>query len=132
VFYFIFQKIDVNDLKYFCVQEGKKRRLRVTNISSKDEGMYSCKVQNKSTSAKLYVARTYSFITVSVKKSVLLLNTLQLLLVHFKFSFIMFKIKLCSNLMPENRNTAFYTQFKEYTFVVLGHIFNLYKIPNDY
>jgi obscurin-RhoGEF protein len=48
--------IDINDPKYFCVQDGKKRRLRVSNISGKDEGIYKCKVQNKVTSAKLYVA----------------------------------------------------------------------------
>jgi len=48
--------IDMNDPKFFCVQDGKKRRLRVNNISSKDEGIYKCKVQGKETSAKLYVA----------------------------------------------------------------------------
>lgn len=51
--------IDINDPKYFCVQDGKKRRLRVTNISGKDEGLYKCKVQNKVTSGKLYVARKF-------------------------------------------------------------------------
>jgi len=51
------QPIDVNDPKYFCVQDGKKRKLRVANVSSKDEGFYKCKVQDKVTSAKLYVAR---------------------------------------------------------------------------
>ena len=51
------QLIDINDPKYFCVQDGKKRRLRVSNISGKDEGLYKCKVQNKVTSGKLYVAR---------------------------------------------------------------------------
>ena len=53
------QPIDINDPKYFCVQDGKKRKLRVANISSKDEGFYKCKVQDKVTSAKLYVARMY-------------------------------------------------------------------------
>ena len=53
----LLQPIDVNDPKYFCVQDGKKRKLRVANISSKDEGFYKCKVQDKVTSAKLYVAR---------------------------------------------------------------------------
>lgn len=53
------QPIDINDPKYFCVQDGKKRRLRVTNISSRDEGIYKCKVQNKVTSGKLFVARKY-------------------------------------------------------------------------
>jgi len=51
------QPIDINDPKYFCVQDGKKRKLRVANITSKDEGFYKCKVQDKVTSAKLYVAR---------------------------------------------------------------------------
>jgi len=51
------QPIDINDPKYFCVQDGKKRKLRVANISGRDEGFYKCKVQNKVTSAKLYVAR---------------------------------------------------------------------------
>jgi len=50
------KKIDINDPKYFCVQDGKKRRLRIANISGKDEGIYKCMVQNKVTSAKLYVA----------------------------------------------------------------------------
>jgi len=51
------QPIDINDPKYFCVQDGKKRKLRVANISSKDEGFYKCKVQDKVTTGKLYVAR---------------------------------------------------------------------------
>jgi len=51
------QPIDVNDPKYFCVQDGKKRKLRVANITSKDEGFYKCKVQDKVTTGKLYVAR---------------------------------------------------------------------------
>jgi len=48
------------------VQDGKKRKLRVANISSKDEGFYKCKVQDKVTSAKLYVAREYSRLDASV------------------------------------------------------------------
>ncbi|ESO03551.1 hypothetical protein HELRODRAFT_191869 [Helobdella robusta] len=52
------KKIDINDPKYFCVQDGKKRRLRVNNIGQRDEGIYKCKIvgQDKVTSGKLYVA----------------------------------------------------------------------------
>lgn len=55
----VLKAIDINDPKYFCVQDGKKRRLRVTNINGRDEGIYKCKVQNKTTYAKLYVARKF-------------------------------------------------------------------------
>ncbi|KAK2158172.1 hypothetical protein LSH36_175g03003 [Paralvinella palmiformis] len=48
--------IDVKDTKYMIVNDGMKRILRVTNVSGKDEGIYKCKVQDKLTSGKLYVA----------------------------------------------------------------------------
>jgi len=66
------QPIDINDPKYFCVQDGKKRKLRVANISSKDEGFYKCKVQDKVTSAKLYVARKSRWSRISHFQSVFL------------------------------------------------------------
>ena len=42
------------------VASGKKRTLRVMNVDKKDEGKYTCKVQGKSTTAKLYAAREYN------------------------------------------------------------------------
>lgn len=55
-----FQLIDPNDPKFFAVVEGTKRKLRVNNVSNRDEGIYRCKVQDKVTSGKLYVARKYT------------------------------------------------------------------------
>ena len=55
--YAIFQPIDVNDPKYFFSSSGTKRMLRVHDCGQKDEGIYSCRVQDKSTQAKLYVSR---------------------------------------------------------------------------
>ena len=62
----VLQEIDINDPKYMFVVDGKKRKLRVNNVSSKDEGLYSCKVQNKETRAKLYVARKYMIINTNM------------------------------------------------------------------
>ena len=39
------------------INDGTKRILKVTNVTTRDEGIYKCKVQDKMTSAKLYVAR---------------------------------------------------------------------------
>jgi hypothetical protein len=54
---FDFQPIDPNDPKFFAISEGNKRKLRVNNVTNKDEGLYKCKVQDKVTQGKLYVAR---------------------------------------------------------------------------
>ena len=51
--------IDPNDPKYFAISEGNKRKLRVNNVTNRDEGLYKCKVQDKFTQGKLYVARKY-------------------------------------------------------------------------
>ena len=56
----MFQKISPEDVKYMQVVSGKKRILKVMNVDNKDEGKYTCKMQDKSTSAKLYVAREYN------------------------------------------------------------------------
>ncbi len=53
------QPIDVNDPKYFFSASGTKRMLRVHECGQKDEGIYSCRVQEKSTQAKLYVSREW-------------------------------------------------------------------------
>jgi len=52
------QLISDKDKKYTISVDGKKRILQVHDVTSKNEGEYSCKVQNKVTTAKLYVART--------------------------------------------------------------------------
>ena len=49
--------IKADDKKYSFVNDGTKRVLQIHNINNRDEGMYSCKVQDKETTAKLYVAR---------------------------------------------------------------------------
>ena len=53
----IFQPIKIVGGKYQMVVEGTLRQLRVNNVASQDEGIYACSVQNKISSAKLYVAR---------------------------------------------------------------------------
>ncbi len=53
----IFQPIDPNDPKYFTRLDGTKRILEVKNVTGKDEGLYKCVVQGKTTQGKLYVAR---------------------------------------------------------------------------
>ena len=53
------QKIDPKDTKYQIVSDGKKRILRVNNVNNTDEGRYTCKVQDKESTAKLYVAREW-------------------------------------------------------------------------
>ena len=57
-----FQPIDIYDVKYQVVSEGFKRRLEIVGVTNKDEGLYSCRVQDKATTAKLYVARKYQSI----------------------------------------------------------------------
>ena len=52
------QPINLKDKKFSISVEGKKRTLKVHDVISKDEGIYTCKVQGKETSGKLYVART--------------------------------------------------------------------------
>ena len=52
------QPIDLKDKKFTISVEGKKRTLKVHDVISKDEGIYTCKVQGKETAGKLYVART--------------------------------------------------------------------------
>ena len=50
--------MNVEDPKYAVVENGNVRQLQVTNVSAADEGFYSCRVQNKHSTAKLLVART--------------------------------------------------------------------------
>lgn len=51
------QPIDPNDPKFYATSDGTKRILRVNNVTNRDEGLYKCKVQDKITQGKLYVAR---------------------------------------------------------------------------
>ena len=53
----LLQIVDINDVKYKQVSDGRLRKLEVLNVTAKDEGLFKCVVQGKETSAKLYVAR---------------------------------------------------------------------------
>ena len=51
--------------------DGKKRILEVKDVKGIDEGRFTCKVQEKTTSAKLYVARKYhkmKYLSISIFK----------------------------------------------------------------
>ena len=52
----------MKDSKYMPITDGLKRILKISNITMRDEGKYSCKVQEHMTTAKLYVARKYELI----------------------------------------------------------------------
>ncbi|KAH3877136.1 hypothetical protein DPMN_000993, partial [Dreissena polymorpha] len=47
--------------KYEFVKDNFKRRLIVKNCSNRDEGVYACKLQNKETSAKLFIEPEIKF-----------------------------------------------------------------------
>ena len=55
----LLQIVDINDVKYKQVSDGRLRKLEVLNVTAKDEGLFKCVVQGKETSAKLYVARKF-------------------------------------------------------------------------
>jgi len=54
--------VNVGDVKYIVVENGNTRQLQVTSVSAADEGVYSCRVQNKQSMAKLLVARAFFYI----------------------------------------------------------------------
>ena len=43
--------------KYEFFKDGLKRRLQIKNCSSKDDGKYTCKLLDQTTTAELYVER---------------------------------------------------------------------------
>jgi len=51
--------LNVGDVKFIVVENGNLRQLQVANVSAADEGSYSCKVQNKQSTAELLVARMF-------------------------------------------------------------------------
>ena len=57
VLFLYFQPIKIVGGKYKMIVEGTLRQLHVNNVANQDEGIYTCSVQNKISSAKLYVAR---------------------------------------------------------------------------
>lgn len=60
VLLFCSQRVNVEAVKYIVVENGNIRQLQVANVSAADEGVYSCRVQNKQSTAKLLVARKFS------------------------------------------------------------------------
>ena len=59
--YFFWKVIKPEDdpEKYAVEKDGMKRRLIVNNVTMKDEGLYSCKVLDKVTTADLFVERKF-------------------------------------------------------------------------